>query len=781
MTPIHELFCQTTSDSISVHFTLTLPVAFVCLGKKFYFRGCGWPNCISTKGWSATHKRWIEIMDELFTTFMCKDFLSYEYTEKLCCIVSESDHPRFEYDDTTWENIIKQKMTEREWVEKETPRARKAKKVRVPQKTRRKLFKVRKCKKNGSKSFVASLSSSSPSQPQKSPTTSSLSTRKLKSLSSPVTSKRKLLSSASHAAKPHIPKTRRCLFELSTDKKRKQASPLQTSPPKRKPSMTTPTSCTNGLFSSVASAYTNLLSSESSSFDSSGLLRHEHPLFHFTDGSPNTKRKRNNKKCDGSRFRKMVNVLSVNSDKQSDNESGFHSVSQNQPPTLICRGTFHQGSHDSFHYSGQQCSAIALAAIFYSSLTAVDTWESSNVDEILLLGDKIHFNQLCHLKRNPNGDQKLTLDEVPNGVMMLNYTFSNEDKEIVAGTIRKKGDLDNDFPTLEDALRKCQGKNAAGIVLRILDYCVGCINVSSSWYLVDSHARNSVGLTDESGTAVVLKFASSSELASHVRHFVENQTTLSRDTDLSFEALIVKARKVQCKENNVSVVPSVKLFSWTSLHGKCEIFSTSVCRLEEGKKIDDNTVDFFILHSIDSLLEEDKRDNLHVFNSCFYAKIAKNFNPKSTRHWTKKINIFEKDFVILPVCQNDHWILIIVKMVFPKVSVMVLDSANEERIPRVNVERTVKRYLEDEWCAKRSVQQDLIFQSTKYPVVPQQTNNTDCGAYLLKNVTDFLKCYPVEESAWHNWRPAYGQEDVLALRRQIKVLIQKLSFESRTL
>ena len=111
---------------------------------------------------------------------------------------------------------------------------------------------------------------------------------------------------------------------------------------------------------------------------------------------------------------------------------------------------------------------------------------------------------------------------------------------------------------------------------------------------------------------------------------------------------------------------------------------------------------------------------------------------------------------------------------------MVLDSANEERIPRVNVERTVKRYLEDEWCAKRSAQQDLIFQSTKYPVVPQQTNNTDCGAYLLKNVTDFLKCYPVEESAWHKWRPAYGQEDVLALRRQIKVLIQKLSFESRT-
>ena len=42
-----------------------------------------------------------------------------------------------------------------------------------------------------------------------------------------------------------------------------------------------------------------------------------------------------------------------------------------------------------------------------------------------------------------------------NGVIMLNHTFSDKDKEIAAGTIKKEGDIDNDFPTLEDAFRKC--------------------------------------------------------------------------------------------------------------------------------------------------------------------------------------------------------------------------------------------------------------------------------------------------------------------------------------
>ena len=72
---------------------------------------------------------------------------------------------------------------------------------------------------------------------------------------------------------------------------------------------------------------------------------------------------------------------------------------------------------------------------------AVYSWDASNVDENVLLKDKIHFHHLCHLKKNPNNDKKLILDEVPNGVTMLDYTFSNEGKEIVAGTIKASATL----------------------------------------------------------------------------------------------------------------------------------------------------------------------------------------------------------------------------------------------------------------------------------------------------------------------------------------------------
>lgn len=99
-------------------------------------------------------------MDELFTTFMGKDFLAYRYTEEKSCVVVEEDHPLLQYDDALWENIAKITMREHQWLENETPRTRKARKGSIPKKIRRTLFKIRKSKKNSRSSSVVSSSSS---------------------------------------------------------------------------------------------------------------------------------------------------------------------------------------------------------------------------------------------------------------------------------------------------------------------------------------------------------------------------------------------------------------------------------------------------------------------------------------------------------------------------------------------------------------------------------------------------------------------------------------------
>ena len=69
-------------------------------------------------------------------------------------------------------------------------------------------------------------------------------------------------------------------------------------------------------------------------------------------------------------------------------------------------------------------------------------------------------------------------------------------------------------------------------------------------------------------------------------------------------------------------------------------------------------------------------DLLYIFSSCFYKKLT-DFNPNRIRHWTRGVNIFSKEFVIIPVCTGRLWMLVIVKMNYGDgVSIMILDSAN---------------------------------------------------------------------------------------------------------
>ena len=360
----------------------------------------------------------------------------------------------------------------------------------------------------------------------------------------------------------------------------------------------------------------------------------------------------------------------------------------------------------------------------------------------------------------------------------------------MAGTIFQENEED-EFSTLDNAFKKCEEQNALGTIIRVLDYCVACIHCYSSWYLVDSHARSSSGMPDENGTAVVLHFHSASELVHQIRIFVQTATA-SRDldiTDLTFEALVVNTRRelarreVGRKHSDVAILPPTKLFSKVYVHGTIEIYNNSIGRLEKGKEMDDNLVDFFFLHTINTVLKKDQQESIYIFNSCFYSKIMAQFNPHATRNWTKNVDLFTKNVIVVPVCTNSHWLLVLIKVGIPKMSVMLLDSNTPEPgkaklSPYHSIERKIKRYLEDEWLAKKPTNARKIrleFQVT-CPAVPQQPNPYDCGVYTMKSFEQFIKSYPIK--SWDNWRPEYDQDDVSLLRREIQVLLQQLAFSN---
>lgn len=180
--------------------------------------------------------------------------------------------------------------------------------------------------------------------------------------------------------------------------------------------------------------------------------------------------------------------------------------------------------------------------------------------------------------------------------------------------------------------------------------------------LFDSHSRDSKGMVDENGKAVLMKFTNSAAVASHISEF-----QLRDGTDTSFEALVLTKmhRKPTSHQDQmrVTLVPAVVLVRYTSKYGNVQIDSDILQNLEHGYLIDDSLMDFVLFYRAEEKSADSRfsADTTYIFSSCFYKKLT-DFDPNRIRNWTKRVNIFNKDLVVIPVCTGSHWMLLIVKM-----------------------------------------------------------------------------------------------------------------------
>ena len=75
----------------------------------------------------------------------------------------------------------------------------------------------------------------------------------------------------------------------------------------------------------------------------------------------------------------------------------------------------------------------------------------------------------------------------------------------------------------------------------------------------------------------------------------------------------------------------------------------------------------------------------------------------------------------------------------------------------------MRNYLQDEWVSKSEQKaQNISLEEISYPDVPQQPNDTDFGACVMKFFTKFSSDLPFGH--WPNCRPRFTQDEVEQLR-----------------
>ncbi|KAL6722183.1 hypothetical protein ACLMJK_001290 [Lecanora helva] len=91
-------------------------------------------------------------------------------------------------------------------------------------------------------------------------------------------------------------------------------------------------------------------------------------------------------------------------------------------------------------------------------------------------------------------------------------------------------------------------------------------------------------------------------------------------------------------------------------------------RLDEGEFLNDNLLSFY-LRFLEHTLEEERPNlakRVYFFNTFFYAALMnihkgkKGFNYEGVQKWTRNVDLFTFDYIVVPINENAHWYLAII-------------------------------------------------------------------------------------------------------------------------
>eukprot|EP00898_Chlorokybus_atmophyticus_P005516 jgi/Chlat1/5966/Chrsp4S06179 len=191
-------------------------------------------------------------------------------------------------------------------------------------------------------------------------------------------------------------------------------------------------------------------------------------------------------------------------------------------------------------------------------------------------------------------------------------------------------------------------------------------------------------------------------------------------------------------------------------------------RLAPSEFLNDTLIDFYIKY-LQTNLPDSQRARIHFFNSFFYKKLTQadkdgqsggTVGYARVRNWTRRIDIFTKDYIIVPINESLHWSVAVI--CHPGVASQASSSCTQRpSLPFIvhldsmkgghnKVDQYLCEYLAAAW-EERAQQSRTTNPFPQIPVlrpkVPQQDNYSDCGLFLLYYVERFCKDIVASDAA----------------------------------
>ena len=147
-----------------------------------------------------------------------------------------------------------------------------------------------------------------------------------------------------------------------------------------------------------------------------------------------------------------------------------------------------------------------------------------------------------------------------------------------------------------------------------------------------------------------------------------------------------------------------------------------------------------------------KKPRIYCMSTFFFLNLIMR-GAEAVSKWTKDVDIFSFDVILIPIHLEMHWCVATVDFRAP--GVFYYDSMGGHNMPALSA---ILEYLRQEHIKKKGAELDLTKFAKQIADCPQQQNGADCGIFACK-VADFIsREVPVNE---------FSQEDMPYYRKRM--------------
>ncbi|XP_060900163.1 uncharacterized protein LOC132978846 isoform X1 [Labrus mixtus] len=166
---------------------------------------------------------------------------------------------------------------------------------------------------------------------------------------------------------------------------------------------------------------------------------------------------------------------------------------------------------------------------------------------------------------------------------------------------------------------------------------------------------------------------------------------------------------------------------------------------------DQNWLNDQVMNMYGELIMESAHHKVHFLNSFFHRQLmTKGYD--GVKRWTKQVNLFSKSLLLVPIHLEVHWCLVTADLV--KKKICLYDSQGNVL---QKIGRNILKYLMTEAKEKNQTDFENGWAISFDEIVPQQTNENDCGVFVL----EYSRCLALAKPL------QFSQKDIPKIRKRI--------------